>query len=77
MLDAIFKLSENNTTVRTELIAGATTFLAMAYIAFVNPQILAAAGMDRDAVFVATCLAATFGSAFMGLYARYPIAVAP
>ncbi|MEM7446075.1 MAG: NCS2 family permease, partial [Pseudomonadota bacterium] len=47
------------------------------YIAFVNPQILAAAGMDRDAVFVATCLAATFGSAFMGLYARYPIAVAP
>ncbi|MGD9537065.1 MAG: NCS2 family permease [Alphaproteobacteria bacterium] len=77
MIQSFFKLSEHGTTVRTELIAGATTFLAMSYIIFVNPQILAAAGMDRDAVFVATCLASVFGSLVMGLYANYPIAVAP
>jgi AGZA family xanthine/uracil permease-like MFS transporter len=77
MLDAFFKLTENGTNLRTEVLAGATTFLAMAYIIFVNPEILSAAGMDRDAVFVATCLAAAFGSLVMGLYANYPIAVAP
>ena len=77
MLENLFKLSENSTNVRTELIAGVTTFLTMAYIAFVNPAILADAGMDRDAVFVATCLAAAIGSAIMGLWANYPIALAP
>ncbi len=77
MLDAIFKLSHHQTNLRREALAGATTFLAMVYIIFVNPQILSAAGMDRDAVFVATCLAAAVGSLIMGLYANYPIALAP
>lgn len=62
---------------RTELLAGLTTFLTMAYIIFVNPDILAAAGMPKDSVFVATCLAAALGSLVMGLYANYPIALAP
>ncbi|MBD1555248.1 NCS2 family permease, partial [Pseudomonas sp. C2L11] len=62
---------------RTEILAGATTFLAMAYILFVNPSILGATGMDKGAVFVATCLAAAIGSALMGLIANYPIALAP
>lgn len=77
MLDSYFKLSENNTTVKKEVIAGVTTFLTMAYIIFVNPAILADAGMDRDAVFVATCLAAVVGTLIMGLYANYPVAQAP
>lgn len=76
-LDRIFKLRENGTTARTEALAGITTFLTMAYIIFVNPEILANAGMDRGAVFVATCLAAATGSILMGLYANYPIALAP
>src|SRR4029079_10187203 len=74
---AMFKLQENGTTVRTELLAGLTTYMTMVYIAFVNPAILADAGMDKGAVFVATCLAASFGSALMGLYANYPVALAP
>jgi adenine/guanine/hypoxanthine permease len=73
----MFDLEANGTTVRTELIAGLTTYLTMVYIAFVNPTILAATGMDKGAVFVATCLAAAFGSALMGLYANYPVALAP
>ena len=77
MLETLFRLTENQTTVRTEVIAGVTTFLTMAYILFVNPDILAAAGMDKEAVFVATCLAAAFGTLVMGLYANYPIALAP
>lgn len=77
MLDAYFKLTERGTSVRTEVLAGLTTFLTLAYILFVNPSILAAAGMDQQAVFVATCLAAAFGTAVMGLYANYPIALAP
>ncbi len=77
MLDSYFKLSELGGTLKGELIGGLTTFLAMSYIIFVNPHILAAAGMDRDAVFVATCLAAAIGSLVMGLYANYPIALAP
>jgi AGZA family xanthine/uracil permease-like MFS transporter len=77
MLERLFKLAENGTTVRTELLAGLTTFLTMAYIAFVNPQILSTTGMDLKAVFVATCLAAAFGSIFMGMFANYPIALAP
>jgi adenine/guanine/hypoxanthine permease len=77
VLETYFKLTENGTNVRTELIAGLTTFLTMAYIAFVNPSILAAAGMDQGAVFVATCVAAAIGSLIMGLWANYPIALAP
>jgi adenine/guanine/hypoxanthine permease len=76
-LEHFFKLKEHGTDVRTELLAGLTTFLTMAYIIFVNPTILADAGMPKDAVFVATCLAAALGSAIMGLYANYPIAMAP
>lgn len=72
-----FKLKEHGTTVRTEVIAGITTFLTMAYIIFVNPDILSTTGMDRDAVFVATCLAAALGTLVMGLYARWPIGMAP
>lgn len=77
MLERYFQLSAHGTTVRTELLAGLTTFLTMAYIIFVNPDILAAAGMPKDSVFVATCLAAALGSLVMGLYANYPIALAP
>lgn len=77
MLEKLFQLEANGTTVRREVIAGLTTFLTMAYIIFVNPSILQIAGMDFGAVFMATCLAAAFGSAFMGLYANYPIALAP
>jgi AGZA family xanthine/uracil permease-like MFS transporter len=76
-LDRFFGLSAHGTNVRTEVIAGITTFLTMAYIIFVNPQILATTGMDQNAVFVATCLAAALGSAIMGLYANWPIAMAP
>jgi adenine/guanine/hypoxanthine permease len=77
MLEKLFKLTEHRTTVRTELVAGLTTFLTMAYIIFVNPQILGAAGMPKEAVFVATCLIAALGTAIMALYANYPIALAP
>ena len=77
MLDRLFRLKENGTTVRTEIVAGATTFLTMAYIALVNPQILSAAGMDKGAVFVATCLASATATLFMALYANYPLALAP
>lgn len=72
-----FQLGEHGTDIRTEIIAGLTTFMTMSYIVIVNPMILADAGMDKGAVFVATCLAAAFASAFMGLYANYPIALAP
>ena len=72
-----FELERRGTSLRTEVIAGFTTFLTMAYIIFVNPQILGGTGMDAGAVLVATCLAAAFGSAVMGLYANYPIALAP
>ena len=77
MLERLFGLTELGTNPRREIIAGVTTFLTMAYIIFVNPQILSGSGMDLGAVFVATCLAAALGSAFMGLYANYPIALAP
>ena len=76
-LERFFGLAERGADVRTEVTAGATTFLTMAYIAFVNPSILADAGMPFDAVFVATCLAAAFSTLVMGLYANYPIALAP
>lgn len=77
MIEKLFKLEEHGTTVRTELVAGLTTFLTMAYIVFVNPSILGDAGMPKDAVFVATCLIAALGTLIMGLYANYPIALAP
>ena len=77
MLDSYFKLGEHGTTVKREVLAGCTTFLTMAYITFINPAILSDAGMDFGAVFVATCVAAAFGTLVMGLYANYPIALAP
>ena len=72
-----FRLEERGTSVRTEVLAGATTFLTLSYIIFVNPLILSGTGMDAGAVLVATCLAAALGTAVMGLYANYPIALAP
>ena len=77
MLERLFKLSENKTNVRTELVAGLTTFLAMAYIIFVNPAILAEAKMPFGAVFAATCVAAAVGCFLMAFLANYPIALAP
>jgi len=77
MLERLFDLKGNGTTLGREVVGGATTFLAMAYIIFVNPDILSATGMDRDAVFVATCLASAGATLLMGLYANYPIALAP
>jgi AGZA family xanthine/uracil permease-like MFS transporter len=76
-LETFFKLKESGTNVRTELVAGVTTFLTMAYIIFVNPAILGDAGMPKDSVFVATCCAAALGALIMGLYANYPIGMAP
>ena len=76
-LERWFRLSERGSDVRTEVTAGVTTFLTMVYIAFVNPQILSEAGMPFGPVFVATCLAAAFATLVMGLYANYPIALAP
>ncbi len=83
MFDRLFKLRENGTDVRTEAIAGCTTFLTMAYIVFVNPAVLATdflgqpTGIDPQAVMLASCLAAALATALMGLYANYPIAQAP
>ena len=77
LLDRFFGLTAAGSSVATELRAGLATFLTMAYIMFVNPAILEKAGMDHGAVFVATCLAAAAGSLIMGLYANYPIALAP
>ena len=72
-----FQLQERGSSVRTEVLAGCTTFLTLAYIIFVNPLILGGAGMDTGAVLVATCLASAFGCLVMGLWANYPIALAP
>ena len=77
MLERYFQLQANGTTVRIEIVAGCTTFLTMAYIMFVNPLILGDAGMDRGAVFVATCIGTAIGTLIMGLYANYPLALAP
>lgn len=76
-LSRLFKLPQHGTTVRTELIAGMTTFLTMVYIVFVNPQILGAAQMDPKVVFVTTCLIAGIGSIAMGVFANLPVALAP
>ena len=77
MLDTFFQLSQRSTNVTTEIRAGTTTFLTMAYIIFVNPSILAESGMDYNAVFVATCIAAAIGCFIMGLVANLPVALAP
>lgn len=77
MLERLFQLQVHNTTVRTEVLAGITTFLTMSYIIFVNPEILSSTGMDRNAVFVATCLAAAIGTLVMALVANWPIGMAP
>ncbi|HHX07680.1 MAG TPA: NCS2 family permease, partial [Erysipelothrix sp.] len=76
-MDKFFKLKENNTKVSTEILAGLTTFFTMAYILFVNPDILSDAGIPRNAVFVATILAAAISTLFMGLFANVPYALAP
>lgn len=77
MLEKMFKLRENHTTAKTEILAGITTFMTMAYILAVNPSILSASGMDQGAVFTATVLAAFLGTACMALFANYPFALAP
>lgn len=77
MLEKIFKLKENNTTVKTEVLAGITTFMTMAYILAVNPNMLSAAGMDSEAVLIATCLASFVGTLAMAFLANYPFALAP
>jgi len=76
LLDRFFRLTAHKTTVRTELWAGLTTFLTMAYIIFVQPQVLSGAEMNFKAVTAATCYSAALASAIMGLYGRYPIAQA-
>lgn len=76
-MERLFRLSERGTDPRTEMLAGLSTFLTMAYIVVVNPSIMAAAGIDQGAAFVATCLAAAIGSMLMGLIANFPIALAP
>lgn len=76
-LESLFKLREHGSDVRTELVAGLTTFLTMSYIVFVNPSILGSTGMDSGAVFVATCLAAAIGSLVMAFAANYPVGMAP
>jgi AGZA family xanthine/uracil permease-like MFS transporter len=77
LLERLFGLSASGSNVRTEFVAGLTTFLTMVYIVFVNPQILGNTGMDKGAVFVATCIAAAVSTLVMALYANYPIALAP
>ncbi|MGL5650659.1 MAG: NCS2 family permease [Paraclostridium sp.] len=76
-MEKYFKLKENNTTIKTEILAGITTFMTMAYILIVNPSILSAAGMDYGAVFTATALSAVIATLMMGLYAKLPFALAP
>ncbi|GHD14772.1 transporter [Halioglobus japonicus] len=77
LLERLFKLEHHQTRVSTELVAGLTTFITMAYIIFVNPQMMASAGMDHGASFAATCLAAALACIFMGLYANWPVGLAP
>ena len=77
IIERYFGIDGRNTTIKTEILAGLTTFLTMAYIIFVNPDMLAKAGMDKGAVFVATCLASALGCFLMGLIARLPVALAP
>src|ERR1700681_209355 len=76
-LERLFHLTENQTTVRRELLGGLTTFMAMAYVVVVNPRILGEAGMPVEGVLFATCISAAFATLVMGLWANYPIALAP
>ncbi len=76
-LSNFFKLAENNTDVNRELMAGLTTFITMAYIIFVNPQLMASSGMDQGASFVGTCLAAALACLVMGIFANWPVGLAP
>ena len=77
MLDKLFQLSERGTTVKTEILAGITTFITMAYILFLAPNILSLGGMDKDAVLIATALGGGLVTIAMGLFVNYPIALAP
>ena len=77
MLEKVFKLKSNNTSIGKELLAGVTTFVTMAYIIFVNPQMMADSGMDLGASFVGTCLAASFACIIMGVYSNWPVSLAP
>ena len=77
MLEKLFKLKENGTDAKTEILAGVTTFMTMAYILAVNPSILSETGMDQGAVFTATAVASLLGTLFMSLFANYPFALAP
>ena len=77
MLEKLFKLSENHTDVKTEILAGITTFMTMAYILAVNPSILSATGMDQGALFTATALISFIGTLLMAFLANYPFALAP
>ena len=76
-LDNFFKTKSHNTDIQTEIVAGITTFITMAYIIFVNPQMMAQTGMDHGAIFVGTCLAAAIACLFMGLFANWPVGLAP
>lgn len=76
-LEQIFKIREHNTTIKKELLAGFTTFITMAYIIFVNPQMMSASGMDQGAIFVGTCLAAAIACFVMGIFANWPVGLAP
>ena len=77
LLERFFKLEDYNTSIGSEVVAGATTFITMVYIIFVNPQMMAASGMDQGASFVGTCIAAALACFFMGLYANWPVGMAP
>jgi len=76
-VEKYFEFEKYGTNLKVETLAGITTFMTMAYIIFVNPQILSTAGMDFGAVMVATCIASAIATLVMGLYARYPFALAP
>ncbi|MCP3704170.1 MAG: NCS2 family permease, partial [Alteromonas sp.] len=76
-LEKLFKIKAHGSSVKNELVGGVTTFATMAYIIFVNPQIMAASGMDSGAVFVATCIGAAIGCLLMGLFANWPVGLAP
>ena len=76
-MEKYFKLKENGTTISTEIMAGITTFMTMAYILIVNPDLLSQAGMNQEGVFVATAISSAIATIIMGLFAKYPFALAP
>ena len=77
LIERLFKLSEHNTSVKTELMAGLTTFVTMSYIMFLNPVIMSNTGMPFDGLFLATCLGAAIATILMGMYANWPVGLAP